>query len=202
MSQTLIKRLTAAFLAVVIVVNVGVFQATRIASATALTSVTDVTGDQTQSVSANHLITFTTPSGASAGETVTITFASEFDTSLIDEDDVDVSDDGIQQTTAADCFGAEQASVTVGGDVVTITLCASGAIAPGSVVQVSIGTSATNSGVGNVLEFELPAALDRLIAKKTLHRVDSDRAVQLPAIACAFALGFFLGIGAPNRRGG
>ncbi len=98
----------------------------------------------------DDILLFTTPSGAGEGETIVVTFASEIDTSAITEDDVDMLDDDVDLTTASDCSGAEQASVAMAADVLTITICAGdgGAIAPGSDVRVEIGFVATDSGVG------------------------------------------------------
>ena len=102
------------------------------------------------SADANHLLVFTTPSGAAEGETVVIGFSSAFDTSAIVEDDVDVQDDGADLTTAANCGGAEQASVAMASDGLTITICPGdgGAIAAASEITVKIGTNATASGIG------------------------------------------------------
>ena len=62
-----------------------------------------------------------------------VTFPTDFDTSTLTEDDVDVADDGVDLTTAATCAGSEQTSVAIGGDVVTATICAGdgGSIASG-----------------------------------------------------------------------
>jgi len=95
---------------------------------------------------ANHQLIFTTPSGISVGETVTITFASSFDTSSITEDDVDVTtSSGL--TTAAVCGGGENMSVSIASDVLTLTSC-NVAIASAAEVTIDIGTSATTSGTG------------------------------------------------------
>ncbi len=82
---------------------------------------------------------------------MTITFDASFDTSSLTEDDVDVADDGVDLTTAANCSGTERASVSIASDVVTITICAGdgGAIAGGSIVEIQIGTNATSSGTGS-----------------------------------------------------
>ncbi|MEI6511463.1 MAG: fibronectin type III domain-containing protein [Candidatus Uhrbacteria bacterium] len=86
----------------------------------------------------------------SEGETVVIGFSSAFDTSAVVEDDVDVQDDGADLTTAANCGGAEQASVAMASDALTITICPGdgGAIAAASEITVKIGTNATASGIG------------------------------------------------------
>ncbi|TAK04250.1 hypothetical protein EPO34_03855 [Patescibacteria group bacterium] len=120
------------------------------ARAATVTSASDVMTTLETSAAANHVIAFVTPSGVSEGDTVTIEFDADFDTSGLTEDDVDVEDDGVDLTTAADCSGAEQASVILAADTFTITICAGdgGAIAATSEVTVEIGTNATASGTG------------------------------------------------------
>ena len=120
-------------------------------SAATLTSLTHYSTNQEVGEAANHTLIFTTSSGVSEGDTILITFDALFDTSTITEDDVDIDDDTVDLTTAADCAGAEQASVAIAADAVTITICAGdgGAIAAASEVTVEIGTNATASGTGS-----------------------------------------------------
>ncbi|MBI4280887.1 hypothetical protein HY628_01680 [Candidatus Uhrbacteria bacterium] len=121
------------------------------AKASIVTSLTDTMSSQATSASANHTLTFVTRTGAAEGSTIAITFASSFDTSTIDSGDVDLAVGGTDRTLAANCSGAEQASVSVSSDVVTITICAGdgGAIAASSTVTIEIGTQATAGGTGN-----------------------------------------------------
>lgn len=100
--------------------------------------------------SANHKLVFTTLNGVLEGQNIQLTFSSAFDTSSITEDDVDLYDDGSVLTTAVDCSGAENASVAVAADVVTITICSGdgGAIAALSEVTIDIGNQASSSGTG------------------------------------------------------
>ncbi len=102
-------------------------------------------------VGANHTILFTTPSGVPAdGTTIEIDIPAGFDVSLIDEDDVDVADDGVELTTGAVC-GAVQAAVSVSLQTVVIEICSGGggAIAAESEVRIKIGDHAVESGVGS-----------------------------------------------------
>jgi hypothetical protein len=120
----------------------------------AATTVTDAYAQPTNLVvseASNHKIVFTTPGGVAEGETVTLTFPSAWTTSSITEDDIDVDDDGVDLTTAANCTGSEEASVAISSGVITVTLCAGdgGAIAATSVVTVEIGTNAAASGTGS-----------------------------------------------------
>ncbi|MBI4591912.1 fibronectin type III domain-containing protein [Candidatus Uhrbacteria bacterium] len=138
---------TLAIAAVVITaVMVGVWPS----FAATLTSANDYPSTLQVSQSANHTVLFTTPTGISEGSTITLTFASAFDTSLLSEDDVDIADDGVDLTTAETCSGSEKASITAASDVVTITICGGdgGAIAATSVVSIEMGTHASSSGTG------------------------------------------------------
>lgn len=123
--------------------------AVTVVNAADLSSISDAVSRHSVDTDANHLIKFTTPSGAAEGETMVITFASEFDTSSITEDDVDIEDDGTDLTTDSACTAAE-ASVVMAADVMTITICVGGggAIAAGSVVEIEVGTIATYNGTG------------------------------------------------------
>jgi len=123
--------------------------AVRVSAAT-VTSANDYATTLQTSQSANHEVLFTTPSGISEGQTVTLTFGSGFTTTSIIEDDVDVADDGTEMTTAATCAGSEKASIALSSNILTVTICAGdgGAIAATSVVRIRIGTNATSSGTG------------------------------------------------------
>ena len=120
-------------------------------SAATLTSLVDNPTSQEASATANHTLIFTTPTGVAEGDTMLVTFDTSFDTSSITEDDIDIDDDGVDLTTASDCTGTEEASVSIAADVVTITVCAGdgGAIAAASEVTIEIGTNATASGTGS-----------------------------------------------------
>ena len=116
-----------------------------------VTSISDTLSTQEASTDANHVLSFTTPSGVAEGEEIIITFPSAFDTSSIIEDDVDIADDGVDLTTTeTNCIGADQASVSMIADQLTIGICVGdgGAIAAGSVITIEIGNNATASGTG------------------------------------------------------
>jgi hypothetical protein len=132
---------------VITTVMVSVFQT----HAATVTSTNDVLTTLQISQTANHRALFTTPSGVSEGQTITLTFSTSFNTASIIEDDVDIADDGIDFTTASSCAGTEQASVSMSSDVLTITICAGdgGAIAAASQILIEIGTNATSSGTGS-----------------------------------------------------
>ena len=108
---------------------------------------------------ANHRLLFTTPSGVSEGEVISLQFSSDF-TVVLTEDDVDIADDSVDLSTASDCTGVEDAGVSIAGTTVSITICPGdgGAIAATSVVTIEIGTNATFSGTGSS-QIENPASV-------------------------------------------
>lgn len=112
----------------------------------------DVMETQDAGAISDHTITFTTASaveGASS-DTITVTFPAGFDISNLTEDDVDITDDAAELTTAADCLGTEDMGVAVAGQVITFTACTGDItdIASGSVVVIELGEVATASGTG------------------------------------------------------
>ncbi|MFC1662638.1 hypothetical protein ACFL04_00530 [Patescibacteria group bacterium] len=117
-----------------------------------LTSLKDVMSILTDSAEANHTISFVAPSAVANNTSMTITFGTGWDLSdPIDEDDIDVagSTEG-ELTTAADCTGAENAGVSVAGQVITIELCDTdgGDFTGSETITVEIGLHATSSGSG------------------------------------------------------
>jgi hypothetical protein len=93
------------------------------------------------SVPADHSISFITPSGIGAGETLDLDFPIGFDLSNIDFTDIDLADDGIDIDLAGGCSGATWGA-SVSGQILTLTSC-TGVIIDGSTVSVEIGLNAT-----------------------------------------------------------
>ncbi len=117
------------------------------------TTVTDAYDQPSTSVIAtasNHKIVMTIANAISEGSTMTVTFATGFTMTSITEDDIDIADDGVDLTTAANCSGTDQASAGISGQIITFTICSGdgGAIASGSQVIIEIGLNATASGTG------------------------------------------------------
>ncbi|PJA47398.1 hypothetical protein CO172_01650, partial [Candidatus Uhrbacteria bacterium CG_4_9_14_3_um_filter_36_7] len=98
----------------------------------------------------NQTLVFTTLSGVLEGQTMIFTFSDSFTLSQLTEDDIDLSHDGADLTTASNCTGVEQASVSIVGQILTVELCSGdqGTISAGSTVRLEIGTNATSSGTG------------------------------------------------------
>lgn len=138
-------------LAIAVAVAMSGLLTVKEASAAALTSKSDTMTRLQDNTDSDHTIKFTTPTGVAAGQTMTVTFPAAFGTAEVIEDDVDVKDDAVELTTAADCTGSEEAGVVMAADVLTITICSeyTGGIGTNSVVEVQIGANATSSGTGN-----------------------------------------------------
>ena len=116
------------------------------AHAASLTTVKDTITDSRPSVVANHTIDFTTPTGITSGQTITITFPAGFTMSSIAFGDVDLKDDGTDLAFAATASGATWGAA-VSGQVLTLTNGTT-AVAAGSVMVLQIGTNATFGTAG------------------------------------------------------
>jgi hypothetical protein len=116
------------------------------AEAANITSVYDRLSDSDVSALSNHTIDFRTPTGVSAGQSITVTFPAGFDLSSIVEDDVDLEVNGTDELTAAAPSGATW-GVTVSGQTLTI-LSGTATIANTATVTIKIGTNAGGSGTG------------------------------------------------------
>lgn len=146
------------FLAVTALV-VGVFSfTTSTALAARPESLKDVITDSRPSTAANHTITLDQAAGGdfSAGDTLVLTFDSNFDTSgfaSTDAIDYDITINGTEETivdSTDTCLDDEIEITTVASDVFTFTACA-GFVgeAAGTVIVIEIGTHATSGGTGN-----------------------------------------------------
>jgi len=124
-----------------------VFVSAGPASAASVTSLSDNLSTLTASTAANHTITFTTPTGVTAGQDITLTFGAAFTgVGSIVHGDIDVTDDGGELALGSTPSGATWGAAG-SGQVVTIT-SGTGTIAGGSVIVVEIGTHATNQSTG------------------------------------------------------
>lgn len=99
---------------------------------------------------ANHTITFTSPSGVAAAETIEIAFPSDFSTTSVDYTDIDVADDGSDLNLAAVASGTTWGTAFGGVGNRTLTLTSdTGTIAAPSTITIEIGTNATFDVAGN-----------------------------------------------------
>ena len=150
MNKIFRKIISAIAIAVLSVSTTGLY--VELVYAAALTSMSDTLSSAKVSTASNHNITFTTPTGITSGQTVSVTFPGTFvvHTSLTFTD-LDISDDGTPLTLAAAPSGATWGAVRTSATVITFTNGTT-AVAAGSVVNIKIGTNATNqtTGVFNV----------------------------------------------------
>jgi hypothetical protein len=143
-----------------LVLSMSMFQLQILpADAASLTNMKDTMTRLQISTSANHDIRFVTPTGVDAASaTITITFASDFDTDFIVEDDVDLaySNDATCTSFPNEITTAPLADLTNWGvemmkGVLTLTHSTDAAnqdIPAGRCVQVEVGTNATSAGTG------------------------------------------------------
>ncbi len=122
----------------------------RVAQAAAITSASDTMSSSKVSVVSNHDILFTTPTGITASQTITVTFPGAFSiAAALDWTDVDVLIQGVQQTLGAAGGATTWTAVRTSATVLTITAQTGGTpAAAGNTVRIKIGTNATNQSTG------------------------------------------------------
>lgn len=118
--------------------------------AAALTAISDTVSRMEAGIAANHTFRFTTPTGVTAGQTITVTFPAGFNMSTIVFGDVDFSY-GATGTETDATLAANPSGTTwgaaVAGQVLTIT-SGTGTVAAGNKVIIEIGTHALLGGAG------------------------------------------------------
>lgn len=140
-----IRFVTSLYLVVGLLILSGGVQ---VAYAASLTTISDTLSSQKKSTLANHDIQFTTPTGVASGQTIIITFPSDFSiAAAMDFTDIDVLDDGANVTLAASPSGATWGAVRTSATVITLTNGTT-AVGAGSVIRIKIGTNATNQSTG------------------------------------------------------
>ncbi|MEK7094703.1 MAG: hypothetical protein AAB886_01180, partial [Patescibacteria group bacterium] len=148
MNRTLFSKIrfvTSLYLVVGMLMLMGGVQ---VAYAASLTALSNTLSSQKVSTLANHDLQFTTPTGVASGQTIIITFQSDFSiAAAMDFTDIDVLDDTVNVTLAASPSGATWGAVRTSATVITLTNGAT-AVGAGSVVRVKIGTNATNQSTG------------------------------------------------------
>lgn len=117
------------------------------ASAAQVSFLSDTLSSHIISDGSNHAIVFVTPSGVGAGETITITFYSDFTIGSVDYTDIDIEDDGLDLDLAASASGATWGA-QFSGNTLTIT-SGTGVIAAGSAIEIEVGTNATYQQAGD-----------------------------------------------------
>lgn len=132
------------------------FTTPNIATAATLTNAQDILSTNKISEVADHTLTFVTPTGIAAGETIEITFSGFAVNALLDFEDIDFAegDSGTcstavftDKTLAAEAATTTWGAVRTSAEVITIT-SATGTITAGRCVQIEIGSVAEFGGTG------------------------------------------------------
>ena len=140
-----IRFVTSLYLVAALIALTGGVQ---VAYAASLTALSNTLSSQKISTLANHDLQFTTPTGVASGQTIIITFQSDFSiAAAMDFTDMDVLDDGVNVTLAASPSGATWGAVRTSATVITLTNGTT-AVGAGSVMRIKIGTNATNQSTG------------------------------------------------------
>ncbi len=110
-----------------------------------ITDVSDTLSDSAPSASADHTITFVTPSGVANGETIVIDLTEGFTNGAgVDHTDIDIATTS-DFSVAADCTGSEDVGASFSSLVLTFTFCSGdgGSIPAGATTTIQIGDNAT-----------------------------------------------------------
>lgn len=118
------------------------FTPVPLAHATQLTTMKDTLSTVKASTAANHTITFVTPTGVSAGQTIVVTFPTSFDLSTIVIGDVDLDSAVLAATPSGATWGW-----TLVGQVMTFT-SGTGTYAGAATVTILVGTNTSVGGAG------------------------------------------------------
>lgn len=144
---TLLQALTAVVTFAILLWFVGVpsFRA----EAANVTSFSNTLSDSAPGAVSNHTLTFVTPTGLDAGQSISINFGTGVFTGIdgITEDDVDLVVNGVDEDLAAAASGADW-GVSAAGDVIDIT-SGTDTIADNATVTIRIGTNAVTGATGS-----------------------------------------------------
>jgi hypothetical protein len=123
--------------------------ALRFAEAANVISFSDTLSDSAPIVDANHTITFVTPTGLAAGETISIEFATSGFSGIDDlvAQDLDLNVNGVERSLIDGVANGADWNVTAAGTVIDLT-SDTDTIASNATVTIRIGTNATSGGTG------------------------------------------------------
>ncbi len=135
------------------------------AEASNLTYIKDTLSNSAPSETSNHTIQFLSPTGVTSGQTITVTFPVGFTIGSVAFGDIDLAENGVDETLVAAGPTVAQWSASFTGSVLTFTSGgASATIAPNATVTIEIGTNAaggsnqiTNPAGINSYEFTVTA---------------------------------------------
>lgn len=144
--QVALHQGIATLLAIALVLWVMGIHMFMTAEAANLTYIKDTLSNSTPSETSNHTIEFLSPTGVSAGQTITVTFPAGFVMGSVAFADIDLAVAGVDQTLAAAASGATWGAV-VSGQVLTLT-SGTGVVGSNATVTIEIGTNATFGATG------------------------------------------------------
>lgn len=121
--------------------------------AASLTSLSDTMSTIEDSAASNHTIKFVTPTGVSAGQTITITFPTGFALGSVDYTDIDMATGANCATATTDVTLAGSPSGTTWGavkasQIITIT-SGTGTVTATNCIAIEVGTHATYGVTGD-----------------------------------------------------
>lgn len=118
------------------------------AEAANVTSFSDTLSDSAPNSPSNHTLIFTTPNGLLIGETIEYTFPAGFNLQNLDFNDMDLRDDGADQTLAA-AAGAGTWGVSTTTTTITLETPTDTGVGSSSIIALFIGTHASSGATGD-----------------------------------------------------
>ena len=147
-SFSLLQATAAVCTFAIILWSLGV-PAIRFAEAANVKSFSDTLSDSAPATVSNHTITFVTPTGLAAGETISLEFETGFTgIAALTAEDLDVSVNGSDQSLIDGAASGPDWNVTAAGQVIDITSGTS-TIGTNATVTIEIGTNATFATSGD-----------------------------------------------------
>ncbi len=124
--------------------------ALRFAEAANVISFSDTLSDSAPIVDANHTITFVTPTGMPAGETISIEFGTTSFAGIgsLVAQDLDLNISGVEQSLVDGAASGANWGVVAAGTVIDIT-SGTTTVGANATVTIQIGTNATTGGTGS-----------------------------------------------------
>lgn len=121
----------------------------RFAEAANVTTYSDTLSDSEPGVVSNHTITFVTPSGLAAGQTISLDFGTAVFTgiSAVDAADLDLNVNGVEQSLVDTSPSGADWGVVSAGDTIDFT-SGTATIGANATVTIRIGTNAISGGTG------------------------------------------------------
>lgn len=145
---TLLQAITAVVTIAILFWFAGV-PSFRIAEAANVTSFSNTLSDSEPAAVSNHTLSFVTPTGLVAGETISIDFGTTSFSGIdsLVAQDLDLNVNGVEQALIDGAASGSNWNVTAAGTVVDITSGTS-TIGTNATVTIEIGTNATTGGTG------------------------------------------------------